>query len=236
MKRGLSRAKSRGFTPSLSRGFTLIEILVVFAILMVLILMGWFSWKNQINKARDAQRKDHLKSLSIAFEDYYNDNDCYPIPGLEKVCYDSPIIQADGTLTCHICGSQSTSPDFSPYLPNLPCDPDQPLKEYFYQVDNNSCPTWYRIYDILANTNDLVIAEINCHYGCGPSPDFTYNYGVSSTNIDLETNNNLCSLASSLYVNPSCSDCGDYDKCQANHSGKIYYTDPGTCLTPCIKD
>ncbi|MBU1085713.1 hypothetical protein KKB06_05185, partial [Patescibacteria group bacterium] len=66
--------------------------------------------------------------------------------------------------------------------------PDQPLKEYFYQVDNNSCPTWYRIYDILANTNDLVIAEIGCQNGCGPTNDKNYNYGVTSPNTGLEKN------------------------------------------------
>ena len=212
--------------------------MVVMAILAILITMGWMAWHNQINKARDAQRKDHLGRLKISFEDFYNDKNCYPKP--DEVCY-----QDKTQLICPICGNDADSPEFKPYLSRLPCDPGQPLKKYLYQVDSISCPKWYRVYAVLANTNDPVIAELGCSAGCGPSPSFIYNYGVSSPNIGLETNNNLCSLISPLYANPFCNICGGasdgpppapYEKCKISYPGEIYYTDPSSCTTACIKD
>lgn len=217
-----------------SGGLTLIELLVVMAIVAILITMGWMAWHNQINKARDAQRKDHLSRLKISFEDFYNDKKCYPKP--DEVCYQ------DKTLTiCPICGNDINSPDFKPYLSRLPCDPSQPLKKYLYQVDSIGCPKWYRVYAVLANTSDPVIAEVGCSAGCGPSPDFIYNYGVSSPNIGLETNNNLCSLTAPLYANPFCNNCGTYSQCKITYPGEIYYIDHGGggvpgCTTACIKD
>ncbi len=58
-------------------------------------------------------------------------------------------------------------------------------KKYLYEVDNTSCPSWYRIYTVFSNNNDQAIAEARCVGNvCGPYPSFSY--GVSSPNIDLE--------------------------------------------------
>ena len=67
-------------------GLTLIELLVVIAILAVLILIGLISWRSQFDKAKDAARKDDLQRLSIALEEYFNDNDCYPPTGTLDTC------------------------------------------------------------------------------------------------------------------------------------------------------
>jgi len=138
----------------------------------------------QINKGQDGKRKHELTQLNKVFEDYYNDKQCYPKPG--EVCYNTI-----SPTTCNICGNESAPPSFSifsPYLSRLPCDPRQPTKKYLYQVDNSSCPTWYRIYTTLSNTVDPVIVSVGCSNGCGPTDDKSYNYGVTSPNTDLEKN------------------------------------------------
>lgn len=166
----------------MKKGFTLMELLIVVSLLVILataLLVSLNPW-GQINKGHDSKRKSEMSSINKVLEDWYNDKNCYPRPS--EICYNPTV----GT-TCNICGNQSTSPSFSPYLPSLPCDPRQPLKKYLYQVDNNSCPSWYRIYTTLSNQSDPVIASVGCSDGCGPSPDFSYNYGVSSPNIGLET-------------------------------------------------
>ena len=68
----------------------MIELLVVVAILAILMVVAMMGWRTQTVKAKDAKRKDDLYRLKVAFEDYYNDNECtqkyffyhYPSPSL----------------------------------------------------------------------------------------------------------------------------------------------------------
>lgn len=211
--------------------FTLMEIMIVVTLLVTLaiaLLITLNSW-GQINKGHDSKRKQELTQLSKALEDYYNDKQCYPTPA--KICYN-----ATGGTTCNICGNETTSPPFSPYLSRLPCDPRQPVKRYLYQVDNASCPTWYRIYTTLSNQSDPIISTVGCISGCGLSPNFSYNYGVTSPNIGLETNNILCSLTTLLYINPFCNICGTYSQCKISFPSETYYIDANSCMVACTKD
>lgn len=210
-----------------------VTMIVILAIVLLVTLNPW----TQINKGHDSKRKQELIQLSKTLEDYYNDKQCYPKPN--EVCYNS-----SAGVTCNICGNETTSPSFSPYLTRLPCDPRQPLKKYLYQVDNSSCPTWYRIYTTLATQSDPIITSVGCQNGCGPSPDFSYNYGVSSPNIGLERNTSMdCSNYPSLYIvfEGICNICGNYQQCRANYPNSSYYIDSGGggasgCTTACIKE
>lgn len=61
------------------KGFTLIEILVVIAIIGILASVVLAALNSARSKARDAQRKETLKQISRAAELYYNDNLAYPV-------------------------------------------------------------------------------------------------------------------------------------------------------------
>ena len=50
-------------------GFTLAELLIAIAILMLLLLVALINWKNQINKGFDARRKADLSHIKRAFEE-----------------------------------------------------------------------------------------------------------------------------------------------------------------------
>ena len=65
-------------------GFTLAELLIAIAILMLLLLVALINWKNQINKGFDARRKADLFQIKTAFESYYTDHDCYPTKNILK--------------------------------------------------------------------------------------------------------------------------------------------------------
>jgi len=179
----------------MKKAFTLMELLIVVSIIALLgaAVLALLNPMFQIKKSWDSKRKGELATLNKVLEDWYNDKQCYPTPS--EICYDGP------NSPCHICGSKSSSPNFSPYLPQLPCDPQSTTKQYLYQVDNNTCPSWYRIYTTLSNTADPVIVSVGCQFGCGPAPDFSYNYGVSSPNIGLEGSLTACLTSGS---------CGDY--------------------------
>ena len=198
-------------SPKSLRGFTLMELLIIIA-LIVLIATAFlvlFNPKKQIEKTWDGKRKQELSQLKEALEDWYNDKNCYPKPS--EICYDSPT----ANNTCHICGNQPTSPSFSPYLSYLPCDPESPKKNYLYQVDNLTCPTWYRIYADLSlsdyRNDEPSTKELGCYVqSCGPAPNYGYDYGVSSPNIDLEKSNQFSYCAIS-----GCNACGSYQQCLA---------------------
>ncbi len=164
------------------RSFTLVELMMVVVIVAVVLTIVFvlLNPKKQVEKSWDGKRKNDLNTLRKVFEDFYNDKGCYPKP--EEVCYG-----INPGNPCQICGTRSDSPSFSPYLNPLPCDPQSPRKEYLYQVDNISCPQWYRVYSKLSREDDSAVSEVGCQNGCGPAPEYAYSYGVSSPNIDLET-------------------------------------------------
>ena len=84
--------------------FTLIEVLVVVAILALLTLAAIVSFGGSRDKADDSRVKSDLDRLKIAFEDYYSDHNCYP-----------PLEWFDSTADCG-------SDHLQPYLNVMPCN------------------------------------------------------------------------------------------------------------------
>jgi general secretion pathway protein G len=63
----------------LVRGFTLVELLIVIAIIGILVSLGTVSYSSAQQKGRDGRRKSDLRSIQNAWEQYYADNDAvYP--------------------------------------------------------------------------------------------------------------------------------------------------------------
>lgn len=148
--------KNRGYTlisKACEYGYTLIEILIVVAILGLLMIASFYTLRYQLGKARDARRKSDVNLIKEAVEEYEKDNDCYP-PVELVIC--SPGI------------------GLKPYLNKIPCDPNTG-DSYFYEIPNDSCPDWYRIYVKLESPKDK-------NYLSGIGPSGTYNYYVSSPN------------------------------------------------------
>ena len=150
-----------------NKGFTLIEILIVFTIIVLLTLPAFMS----PIKARDARRKDDIKRLNIAFEDYYGDNETYPPAAILQDC-------GGGQL--------------KPYLDQpLPCDP-LTHTPYCYIYDSEApVGQEFRILASLENSSDPDIGKIGCagtdfcgyEDECGAFGDSGFSYGFSSTNV-----------------------------------------------------
>jgi len=140
------------------KGFTLTELLIVVSIILFLAALIIFYLRNQIFKGNDVKRKADLHKITIAMEEYEKDHDCYPTADL--------IICKPGT-------------GLKPYLNKIPCDLATNAS-YFTEVEDSTCPSWYRIYINLENQKDQDIEKIGCTYGCGP--EYAYSFFVSSPN------------------------------------------------------
>lgn len=62
-----------------TRGFTLIELMVVIAIIGLLASIITISLVSSKAKGRDAKRVADVRTIQLALETYYNDNGTYPV-------------------------------------------------------------------------------------------------------------------------------------------------------------
>lgn len=94
-----------------SKGFTLVEIMIVLSIITMLSILSFGSYSQITRKSRNTKRKSDLKELEIALEQFHKVNNSYPqtyIPGNPRVFWG----------TCSNYGSHDRS-GANGYIPNL---------------------------------------------------------------------------------------------------------------------
>lgn len=137
-------------------GFTLVELMIVVGIIGFLALIAISYFRGQLFKGNDARRKSDINRIQVALEEYEKDHNCYPF---------SYAVQCDpGT-------------GLKPYLEKIPCDPVTKVS-YYYEYEDDACPSWYRVYTSLDNKSDANITE-----NIGPSE--MYNFYKDSPNAPL---------------------------------------------------
>ena len=102
------------------RGFTLIEIMVVVAIIAVLATIVIVSYQGFGERSRDSQRTSDIAQIKIALDKYYVDNSQYP-----AVC--------GAVQSCPVTALATV---LNPYLKQIPSDPlidNSPDNQYLYQ-------------------------------------------------------------------------------------------------------
>ena len=137
-------------------GFTLIEIVIVIALLAILSTALWSNFISAINKGKDSRRKQDLKTIVEALELYYNDEAVYP---LELIWGDSLVNPDDASLV---------------YLSKIPNDP-LPNRSYCY---DRSAEDTFSLYANLENPNDT--DRLDPPQACGGEGE--YNYVLKSSN------------------------------------------------------
>lgn len=167
----------------LQNGFTLIELVVVIAIIGVLTAFAVPNFMAARERARDVQRKNDLKQLQNAVEMYKLDYGEYPI--------DSPAGLYDGMKTTNICwysdGSNglifsSTVPlDKVIYMKKIPKDPTRTTNNgaYFYISPIGTDKYKYTLCACLENKADSDGIAGNCSdiagnlYTCSSGKSYT---------------------------------------------------------------
>ncbi len=161
-----------------SRGFTLVELLVVATVIIVISSIGVVSYQAANKSARDGKRKADLESIKSALEIYRNDCGKYP-PN-----YADPSSMFPGNTLVGDDSSTSCSSS-NVYMSSVPSDPQLVLYEYKYLRDDSN-PSQYVICAHLENSGGnqcgwSTCSTQICHKSSAspPSPsDLFCNYGV----------------------------------------------------------
>jgi type II secretion system protein G len=137
-----------------SRGFTLIEIIVVVAIIGILSSLLMANFLGARERARDATRKSDIAQIQSALEVFRSDHGYYPPSTGSNIRLDR-------------CGAGENlvgiGPNAITYMTDIPCNPaGTEVVSEAYKYESNSCdasPNEYRCYGYtlsaqLENKND----------------------------------------------------------------------------------
>ncbi len=155
------------------RGFTLVELLVVMAIIGVLAALGVGNYVSTQAKARDSQRKQDLRQLSNALELYLGDYGRYPFDSGGRIagCPST-------TSTPCSWGSGTFTDGNTVYMKTVTADPSS---SYFYVYEVSSDGQKFRIFVYLENSQDPdIVATLTTD--CGAQ---LCNFGTASPNTNL---------------------------------------------------
>lgn len=201
-------------------GVTFVELLIVVAIISAVSIVSItiMNPRQQLEKMWDAQKKNDLKTISRAFEEYFNDNGIYPG---RDVCDDTPI-QSDDICSCRVCKFSGVG--LPSYIKSAVCSFEYVASKYLYKYDCSSTPEKPQWYQICGRLNDPSNSDQrqpgSYNFGIS-SPNIKFNYCLSGCLSDNEANK-FCFKTSG--GGSSCNTCGTYDECQI----------PGRCDSPVV--
>lgn len=132
------------------KGFTLVELLIVIAIIGIMSATVLVSVNTARGKANDAKRGEDMKTLITALNLYYDKNGCVPYTSGSN-CPDASGY-AEGTADAYGGWDTSALNGFMTFLKNAGVVADVPLDP----INNQTAGRWYRYYCYSgpnANTN-----------------------------------------------------------------------------------
>jgi len=165
--------------------FTLMEILVVIALLGIMATLVMNSFLSTLNKGLDSRRKQDLSQIAHALELYNSEYSVYPTAQANDSAHTLPW---GGSLN----GINFTDPliETKVFMKQLPTDPaDSDNIYYFYESgqDSVSGENYFKLFSCLNNTQDSDYKKYrqscgldcqNCHYAIS-SPNSTLNADIT---------------------------------------------------------
>jgi prepilin-type N-terminal cleavage/methylation domain-containing protein len=128
-----------------NRGFTLIEMLVVIAIIMILAGIVVTNFTSAKAKSRDAKRISDIAQIQLALEQYFDR------------CNEYPSATGNQIYVSSTCKSGGIDVKFSPdFISALPTPPSNNTNKYEYYVNHSTEATDYVLYTVLEKINQDV--------------------------------------------------------------------------------
>ena len=153
-----------------TKGFTLIEIMIVIAILGILAALISGNFINSLKKSRDTKRKADLQQIQKALEAYYEDVGDYP-------------------ASLPSAGLELTNPTNTTkiYMVKLPGDPLSQCRYYYVKGVAAGNTNGYKLYATIENVDDIGPGVLQSGYTGGPScgASCVCRFGVTSSNWKL---------------------------------------------------
>ncbi len=164
-------------TTSFRSGFTLLELIVVMAIIGILAMMTVGNFQSSRIKANDARRKSDLKQIQAALEQYHADFGNYPASGS-----DGTILGCGAGTTACSWGSAFSITSGAVYMNKLPSD--LAPQRYFYV--GSASGRSYQLFTALQNTRDNDNKTFTAITpSCVSTGTLACTYGVSSSNVTI---------------------------------------------------
>ena len=162
-------------------GFTLVELLVVMAILSILATIVIGGFRSSQMRGRDAGRKSDLKQIANALELFLHDYGKYPPASGTQIAACSYNPETETGTAC-VWGSGTMNDTKTTYMTTVPKDLVA-AQNYVYRV--SSTQNKFQLFARLENTEDK-----NCINGDCLNPGITVtcggtyvcNFGITSTN------------------------------------------------------
>lgn len=141
------------------KGFTLVELLVVVAIIGLLSTLAVVALGNARQKARDARRVSDIKQIQTGLELYFSDNNSYPIVAAATVLGSTGQTLSSGA-------GFSTTASGTTYMARVPGNPSPGGTDYSYTSNNNdgtacttgSCPSYRLTFTLETQVGALTAA------------------------------------------------------------------------------
>lgn len=135
-------------------GFTILELLIVIAIISAIIIMGFSNYSGAQKKARDTRRKSDLKQIQKALELYRGDQTVPSFPLTDVFLNPPGNCWSSG-------GAAAICPNANIYMNKVPGDPNRTTSAgAYYYVPIGSLQ--YRLCACLENTSDLDGSSGSC--------------------------------------------------------------------------
>lgn len=162
--------------------FTLVELLVVMAILGVLVALVAGNFRNAQIRGRDAQRKSDLKQLAHSLELFYADYGKYPseASGSISACPYNPALSTGTSCTW---GDDQFTDGKTTYFKNVPNDPSS-SGSYRYREVVGSSSQKFQLFAYLENSQDPVIDPLVTALGYSCGGGNICNMAITSSNTD----------------------------------------------------
>lgn len=159
------------------RGFTLVELLIVMAIMMILVTITVSQFQTAKKKASDVARKSDLNGVAKALQMYFTDYGIFPAANpAGKIMIGGAAID---------WGSEFNDGDYI-YMKVLPRENKIGAPPYCYKTDTYKKK--YALFTMLESTADKECLN-PATYDCGDGIDsYCFTYVSPNTNLDADGN------------------------------------------------